>query len=303
MIPEEFKYECVSEYLKRTNELSLVGFPGKEERSYYFANEWKKNNKDILFFKRIDENVLLVKAILNGNEKNIRLNINSDVDGFLRMCRLNEKNVLLDMSSLDHVLIMFLTKIMLTSVKPKTFLASYIRPQKYNYQEENVGFSLCEHVSAIKSVPGFVKRESQNEVLCAFIGFEGIRVKGMLELLNNIKRFVPIVAFPSGTPHWFNVTMWNCMDILQSGNYEYDTRKCYSESIYDAVDVLMKNVAEDERVVLAPLGTRPHSMACAIFACHHKHTRIIYDYVIENEQRATGIDQIQIYNITPYIKI
>lgn len=303
MIQEEFNYNDMSEYLKKTNDLLIAGFPGTDERSCYFVDEWTKEAKDILLFKMVSESTIQYKFISSGNEKDGYINMNIEVADLLKKCEIIEKNILLDMSGLEHVLIMFLTKILITMVKPKTFLASYIRPEKYIYDDDSIGFMLSEQVSAVKSVPGFIRRESADEVLCAFLGFEGIRVKSVLDLLNNIKRFIPVVAFPSGTSQWFNVTMWNCMDIIQSGNYEYDTRKCYSESIYDAIELLMNNISQDEHVVLAPLGTRPHSMASAIFACQHKHARIIYDYVIERQRRTSGIAHIQIYNITPFIKI
>lgn len=303
MIQEEYKYEDVSDYLLKTNDLLIAGFPGEEERSNFFVDLWKSENKSILLLKSDDSLKIHYTYIENGDCKNGVKNLNNEIVNLLRQYNLQKKNILMDMSSLQHVLIMFLTKIMITSIKPATFFSSYIRPEKYMYNSEDVGFSLCDHVSGIDSVPGFVRRVSQNETLCSFLGFEGIRLKNILELSNNIKRFVPVVAFPTGSPQWYKVTMWNCMDIMQSGHYEYDIRKCDSESVYSAIEVLQNNLMDDEHVVLAPLGTRPHSMACAIFACQHRHARIIYDYVIESKNRTHGISDIKIYNITPFINV
>ena len=134
------------------------------------------------------------------------------------------------------------------------------------------------------------------------MGFEGVRLKGILETVHSFEKLIPIVAFPSGTPQWYNVTMWNSMDILQSEGKNLSVYKCYSESIFDAVNLLDKVICQDETVVLAPLGTRPHSMACAIFACLHEATRILYDFVIESDHRAIGISEITIYHLTSFIK-
>ena len=133
------------------------------------------------------------------------------------------------------------------------------------------------------------------------MGFEGIRLKSILESVHNVDKFIPVVAFPSGAPQWYNVTMWNSMDTLQSENRDYAIRKCFSESIFEAVNLLQQNILHDEKVVLAPLGTRAHSMACAIFACQHPNTRIIYDYVIESNQRAVGIANITIYHLSSFL--
>ena len=204
-------------------------------------------------------------------------------------------------SSLDNVLIMFLTKQLLTKVTPKLFFASYIRPEKYILESGNIGFELSQKIGAIEAVPGFAKRETDNQILCAFLGFEGVRLKGVLEAVHSFEKLIPIAAFPSGTPQWFNVTMWNSMDILQSEGKPLSVYKCYSESVFEAVEVLKKTISQDESVVLVPLGTRPHSMACAIFACLHETSRIIYDFVIENEHRAIGISDITIYHLTSFI--
>ena len=120
--------------------------------------------------------------------------------------------------------------------------------------------------------------------------------------MHSFEKLIPIVAFPSGTPQWYNVTMWNSMDILQSEGKNLSVHKCYSESIFEAVSLLNRIIAQDETVVLAPLGTRPHSMACAIFACHHEATRILYDFVVESNHRAIGVADITIYHLSSFIK-
>lgn len=78
----------------------------------------------------------------------------------------------------------------------------------------------------------------------------------------------------------------------------------YDKSI-DMLQGLLRNlhITPDERAVLAPLGTRPHSMACALFACKHPHTRIIYDYAVECQRRAIGIAEIKVYHLTMFLEV
>ena len=92
------------------------------------------------------------------------------------------------------------------------------------------------------------------------------------------------------------------MDMLQSEARDVAIHKCFSEGIFSAVNLLESTISQDEKIVLAPLGTRPHSMACAIFACRRQNARIIYDFVIENENRAVGISNITIYHLSSFIK-
>jgi len=303
MIKEEFSFSHVEKYLLEHIDLLIAGEPKAEERSYFFSNLWNQKNKDILFLNLIGNGIVSYRLIQNKNEKSKQnIDLCLGLPRLLKQIGLSNKNILLDMSSLDNVLIMFLTKQLLTRIAPSSFLASYIRPINYINESGNIGYKLCQQIGSVDAVPGFAKRETDNQILCAFLGFEGVRLKRILETIHSFEKFIPIVAFPSGTPQWYNVTIWNSMDILQSEDRNLSIYKCYSESIFEAVNLLNSVISADETVVLAPLGTRPHSLACAIFACLHEATRIIYDFVVENEHRAIGISDITIYHLSSYIK-
>ncbi len=304
MIKEEFSFYDVADYLYEDNELIIVGEKTIDERSYFFFDEWNKKGKAILKVSRTDNERLKYTYVTGGEEREAsEIDLCVETPVLLRHLKVDKKSVLLDMSSLDHILIMFLTKVLVKIIEPRALFASYIRPQKYINQVGNVGFSLSNKVMAIEAVPGFAKRECEKQTLCAFLGFEGVRLKSILETVHNMDRFIPVVAFPSGTPQWYNVAMWNSMDTLQSECTELSTCKCFSESIFDAVEILQRNITPDERAVLAPLGTRPHSMACALFACKHPHTRIIYDYAVECQRRAIGIAEIKVYHLTMFLEV
>lgn len=303
MIKEEFSFSHLEDYLYDQIDLLIAGFPDAEERSNFFSDIWNDKSKDILFL-RLESNETVVCNFTQNKtvKKKLKLDLCVELPKLLKSIEISNKNILLDMSSLDNVLIMFLTKQLLTKVTPKTFFASYIRPEKYISESGNIGYELCQQIGAVEAVPGFAKRETDNQTLCAFLGFEGVRLKGILETVHSFERLIPIVAFPSGTPQWYNVTMWNSMDVLQSEGKNLSVYKCYSESVFEAFSLLDKAIAQDENVVLAPLGTRPHSMACSIFACRHKATRILYDFVVESDHRAIGISDITIYHLSSFIK-
>jgi hypothetical protein len=303
MIREEYDFCDIADYLYNNIDILIAGVPRSEERSAYFYTIWNKKQKDILLLSRIDNDTVhfnYIRETVSLRQGTLDLTIGTPQ--VLRALQIDQKNILIDLCSLDHVLIMFLTKLLITQVVPKTLFATYIRPDYYCNQSENVGFSLCDQVLGVKSVPGFIRRENENQILCSFIGFEGIRLKNVLESVHNIRKLIPIVAFPSGDPQWYNVTMWNSMDILQSETPDFAIQKCFSESVFEAVNLLQSCIQQDERVVLAPLGTRPHSLACAIFACNHSNARIIYDYVIERENRTKGIAHIMVYHLSSFLR-
>lgn len=304
MIREEYNFNDIADYLYKSTDLLITGIPTCEDRSHFFSDLWKDKGKAILQLRRENNDKLAYQFLQGNNSVDAGLiDLCVQTSQLLQCFGVEQKNILLDLSSLDHVLIMFLTKQLIERVIPKSLFAAYIRPREYRQQSGNIGFSLCEQVLAVNSVPGFAKRESARQTLCAFLGFEGIRLKSILEYVHNIEKFIPVVAFPSGTPQWYNVTMWNSMDVLQSENQDFAIRKCFSESIFEAVNLLQNNIHPEDRVVLAPLGTRPHSMACAIFACQHQYSRIISDYAIENQQRTKGVTDITVYHLSSFLKV
>lgn len=304
MIHEEYDFKDLSNFLYDHNELLIAGMPRIEERTCFMTDLWNKRGKDILFFEILANNRLHYK--FRDNEDGT-IDISTELTGLLRHFKVYEKNIMIDLSSLDHILIMVITKQLLTKVVPKLLFASYIRPKKYSNRNKNntndKSFALCTQTSTVMAVPCFAKREKLKQTLCAFIGFEGIRLKKVLESEHNIECFLPIVAFPSGEPQWYNVTMLNNMDVIKSEIKQSAIRKCPSESIYEAINILENNTFPEDNIILAPLGTRPHSMACAIFACRHSNVGIHYDYAKEMENRTEGISKVIIYHLTHFLTV
>lgn len=308
MVNEEYSFQELKPYLLESdnNTILICGFLTNEDRSSFFSKEWLKNEENILMLEQTENsNADIIKYIYyeKGKEKKKdKFKCNEEFLHFLKHMKVQESKVLLDLSSLSHVLIMYALKNLLLEVIPRLLFASYIRPTRYLNQSEDIGFSLSKSISGINSVPGFVKRARDQERLCAFVGFEGVRLKSLLENLTTIERFDTILAFPSDIAQWYNVTAWNVSDLMHSTVKDGVMRKCFSESIFDAVKILKDIGRNGERLVLAPLGTRAHSAACAIFASEYPNARIVYDYPVECDNRTEGIDRIIVYHLSSYLK-
>ena len=95
---------------------------------------------------------------------------------------------------------------------PNSFFAAYIRPEKYSSESGNIGYELCQQIGVVDAVPGFTKRESDNQTLCVFLGFEGVRLKGVLEAVHGFEMVTVLV------------TVW--LPKLQKGTKRYVKRKC-----------------------------------------------------------------------------
>ena len=306
MFKEEYDYPNIREYLNQKIDLLIGGIPGVEERSWFFFNEIQNNKKDMLLFRQNlnDSNLVDVEYYQKGVLQHSQTtDLVMGIPRVLRYHGVFDKSVLLDLSSLEHVLLMYITKVLIQQVVPKLLFASYIRPNSYIGSRDDLAITLTNKILGVNSVPGFSKREKEWHVLCAFIGFEGVRLKGIIEATNNIEKLIPIIAFPSTALHWYNVTMWNNMDPLSDSSIDYTVHKCFSESIFEAVNLLNEILPQyNDRVILAPIGTRTHSIACAIYACYHPEIKIIFDYAVENQNRSQGIFKINIYHLSSFLK-
>ena len=305
MIREEYNYFDLEDYLDQNINLVIMGINRIEERAHFFENKWMTSEKYILKIGKYEETdkKVTIMILKNGNViQNERVDLIDRLPRVLKFLSLEEKVVLMDLSSLDNVCIMFLTKVLLVDNKPKDLFSAYIRPKSYRVNKED-GFSveLSSRYKAVNGVPGFARRESGEQVLCAFIGFEGFRLNAVLETIQKVKKIIPIVAFPSGSLDWYNTSIWNAMDILQNETDNLMVNKCLSASLFDAIELLNELIKEDDKLVLAPLGTRVHSLACAIYATQNKkNARIVYDFVTEMENRAIGISEIVVYHMASF---
>lgn len=305
MIREEYDYQDLKSFLDSQETVLIAGWPTQEERSFFFSDIWKSQNREVILLNKPNDQIGDMDVIYyspDGTENKNVVNLRFRLLTWLKKLHLNSKVVILDLSSLDNVLVMYLAKIIVNDICPKLFFATYIRPEKYIQQTGDIGFNLCDQVSPVSVVPGFAKRITTSPLLYAFIGFDGIRLKNIVESESNIQNIVPIVPFPTDAPNWYRTTIWNSMEII-NGFEDISIRKCLSDSVFEDVDLLNEMVPQNKEIILVPLGTRPHSLACALFANIHPHAKILYDYVTENEHRAMGIATIKVYHLTSFIKI
>ena len=92
-------------------------------------------------------------------------------------------------------------------------------------------------------------------------------------------------------------------NMLNGYQTEQKIRKCKANSVFDALQTLDGILTDhpSRNFVLIPLGTRPHSAACAIFASRCQNVRIIYDYAQESPVCSRGVRSATIYNVSQYL--
>ena len=298
-VKEEFLLDEVRDYLD-DNITLVIANPSQEERKNAIYKEFFdkkmlisitfKNDKFVL--TNPNDSVPMTKTASHDNLGKVLTSF-SDV---------NVKNVLIDITSLQHVVIACLLKKILLEIKPARVFLTYVKPKIYLLGDAQAyDFSL--DFTSSSAMPGFASHSKNDEILVPFLGFEGNRLKNIIgdEHYSDIN---PIVGFPSDDPMWQFETLKYCKDAIIEQNAQLKIRKCKADSIYEAYHMLERIAFDyrDKPMVIAPLGTRPHFVAAVIYALKNKReSRIIYDNAVEKSNYTAGIRNIKVYHLSRFI--
>lgn len=298
-VKEEFLFEDIKEYLDNSITLVIANASQEERKNKMYEEYLHKINVVSITF--CNNNFILTNP---SDRVPVSKTATYDTLGrvLLSFPNVNVRNVLIDITSLQHVVIACLLKKILGEIKPARVFLSYVKPE--NYIREGIqSYDFSKDFSAPAAIPGFASCSKKDEILVPFLGFEGIRLKNIIDD-EHYSDINPIVGFPSDDPMWQFETLRYCKDAIVEQGAQLKIRKCKADSIYDAYYELEK-IAEDynnKPLVIAPLGTRSHFVASVIYSLKHKReSRIIYDNAVEKSCYTNGIRNIKIYHISRFI--
>lgn len=303
MIREEFEWNEIHDYLKDNSTVVFVG-PCRDERSTFFPD----------IFSKWDCSVVSISATNNFSKVNISI-VKKGVSIWSRESDLitgirhviqklyDDFNVVvMDISSLEHSVLMFLTSLLIKEFKPLKLFATYAEPEKYLISDTGE-YKLSDEFLGLRAVPGFSRRLREIPItLTALLGFDSDRLMKIIEETQEIKSVIPVIGFPSFRPGWQMNSLKNSMRVIEYTVSHTAIHKCRADSVYDALE-LIRNLRpkSGEIYALAPLGTKPHSLACAIYATTHNDTLVFYDNPVESIARSSGIARCVCYHLTSLI--
>lgn len=236
--------------------------------------------------------------------------VNDFIDD-LQELDIDNKNILIDITSLKHPFLFFFLLLLKKNFKPNKLYITYTEPEKYiqEAKEESIAkkFDLTEKFCAVNSLPGFARISNHNKekILIALMGFEGNRFSKAFEDVNpSDRKTYAIVGFPSFQPSWqYYVYSQNQYAINQSKAFNSIKRSTANEpfGVYNLLKKI-KNKNQDFELVIAPIGTKPHSLGACMFAIDNEDIQIYYDFPsYGNKTRTIGIGNSFLYNLTDYI--
>ena len=141
--------------------------------------------------------------------------------------------------------------------------------------------------------------------LVAFLGYEASRLAGACEQNDAIvgwKRYA-VFGVPGYAPGWEMNAMANNIDTLVQREFE-SVRYCAASSVSGAYELLeaihQEGRADQPHTVVAPFGTKPHGIACALFLVGHasyQASSLIYDHPGRSKGRSTEVRRWHMYRV------
>lgn len=300
---EEYPYDSTKEYLHSNLSLIIVGPSCGEDRTHYIIDQFKETSIPIvtLHYDDVTNKYTIEYTVRNDTTRRLsdHVHLHSVLEG---LPSISFRSVLVDITSLQHATIMYITHILLTKIRVAHLFMSYVKPEEYLNRTPSGKYELYTQTFPARAIPGMASRSKGDEIIIPFLGFDGDRFNNAIEGMS-YEEITPIIGFPSDNPYWQIESLRNCMLALKDTGSEQNIRKCKANSIYDACHTLEEIIAEKptKNFLLIPLGTRPHSAACAILYARHPNVRIIYDFAKEAPIRSKGVKSVAIYNLSPFL--
>ena len=181
----------------------------------------------------------------------------------------------------------------------------YVEPEKYKKMDAfGSKYDLSDRIGGIQSIPGFTRQYDPDlkQDLVVFLGFEGSRVFEIIEELetSNLAGITPVIPLPSHKAGWFNITIQQNIDTLINRDSRAKLKRISANDPFSVYNFLMdrqKKYHATSQLVVAPLGTKPHSLGVIIFGIYSLSSVILFDFPVIKNRRAMGIGGINSYRL------
>lgn len=306
-----------AEYFSAEIDILVCGFRKDSDKDERFDHVKKllTKFKGLIFYLGTDENAeSLDFSIISSNgdlvDTQYGLNLIPDLRKFLNANNVEKSSICIDITCLQQPILFLLIKLLLSDVKPKKLYAAYTEPKRYKKLQhlgsEDEEFELYERIVGCNySVPGFAKiNREDKELLVAPFGFERQRLISIYESVEPKGGLIPILGFPSFVPGWNLTALYMNYKVLADSESEQKIRYCEASSpfgVYKLLEELYEIYSGDFKILLAPLGTRPHSLGAAIFATKHRQCHLIYDFPVEKTFRSEDILKANMYHLSNFL--
>ena len=292
----------VSELRPRQGSLYITG-TSVEERSHH-TESWEAACQGVRFAQLVYENMSEMVLSIEGRNRSIRLRSMTSVAKFLETYHYS--SIYLDITGLPHRV----WAPLLRGIRDRAEAAFcvYVEPGDYQFSAtptETTIFDLSERIEGIAPLPGFASFSSatrEDVLFVPLLGFEGARFAFTLENVQPKREDIhPIIGVPGFRPEYpFYTYVGNRLKLLETRawqNVRFAAANC-PFSLYNVLAELSER-NQSRRMIVAPIGTKPHALGAILYYLDHSNTtEILYDHPVRKPARTRGTSRVCLYDLS-----
>jgi len=187
----------------------------------------------------------------------------------------------------------------------------YVEPRVYDVKKFEEGgrfYKLAEGFNGLSPLPAFgsIVPIRGKTALIPMLGFEGGRFAHVINQLSpEDDTIIPIVGVAGYRPEYPFVTYWGNRHTLVDTESWTNVKYAMAGSIVDAFCELMQ-IKKDHQDIrhwkIAPIGTKPHTIAALLFSILHPYeTEIVYDNPTRKMARTSGVGCVSVACVSDMI--
>ncbi|MBN1458869.1 MAG: hypothetical protein JXA57_04985 [Armatimonadetes bacterium] len=280
----------------------LIRGDSVEDRSRY-PTGWDADTTGVTVLDIVEENPSAIVANIEGNRIKAQLRSEREILDLLRTRPVDMRY--LDITGLPHHVWAPILRGIRTLGTPCSVL--YAEPVDYRRSltpTEATIFDLSERIRGIAPIPGFASlaRAGDDDALFVpLLGFEGARLAFVLEAVQPKNDSIcPIVGVPGFRAEYpFYTYLGNGVPLKESGawsNVRYARANC-PFSVYQVLSEV-SNHWPGRKIVIAPIGTKPHALGAVLYCLDHPDTtELVYDHPVRKATRTAGTWTICVYDL------
>jgi hypothetical protein len=221
----------------------------------------------------------------------------------------SKKSILIETTTIGFVELFLLVRALRTlGLKDISFL--YVEPRGYAQSRRTPllhrrDFELSAEVPGYRGIPGaaMIMNDLERQRAVFFLGYEERRLDRALEDFqmlspDNCSVVFGVPAFQAG---WEMDAFANNIRVIRERGLSGGVFFCGAENPAATLDVLAEirsGLEEKQRLVVAPIGTKPCGLGVALFAILHPDVGLLYDHPQRRAKRTEETANWHLYNAT-----
>ena len=308
-------------YISKQSRIDDIDISGDSFTIFYGSNIDDRSNAVINYFTTVGtikhSNKIFYTQVNDSFSIDEDIIKKKDIDKCLHNYINTSSNIIIDCTTLSYMEILTLLNFLNNIPMSNDVDLFYVEPVGYNNEDtkfEGMDFHLSYDSGRLAYIkPFFLETPLDNlnkekAVIIVFLGFEDDRINTILErddFNETYQEVFPILAVPAFEYGWENISISKHIGLIDDRKLLYSP----SDNPYSSYKLLNEFIKEIpyKQIVIMPFGTKPNTVASAIFMVNYKEKYIPntgmasiatqFDFPIKSEKRSYGVKEVHHYSL------